>query len=212
MSHTALKRDGHYTWDEYRTWPKEEQWELISGVAYDMSPAPSVRHQIIAGTLYAGLLAHFAGKTCRPLISAVDVKLSEEDVVQPDVLVVCEEQKIKPSHIEGAPTLVVEILSPSTGIKDRTAKMALYARAGVKEVWIVTPYPSLIEVYNLTTEGYRFAKAYAKEDALKSVVFRDLELALEGVFVFPLEPGEIRGVKEGSARYVTQEVVQESES
>jgi len=150
----------------------------------------------------------FAGHPCDVYPAPTDVKLSEEDVVQPDILVVCERDKIKPTHIEGAPTLVVEILSPSTTVKDRGAKMDLYARAGVKEVWIVTPYPSLVEVYSLTDQGYRHVKAYAREETLHSVVFDDFELALEPIFDFPLEPGEeIRVVKESPAKYAVNSSV-----
>lgn len=212
MANTATARDGLYTWDDYQTWPDDERCELISGEVYDMSPAPSVRHQIISSELLKRLSIHFEGKPCRSLAAPTDVKLSEADVVQPDLLVVCEKQKTKPTHIEGAPTLVVEILSPRTTIKDRGAKMDLYARAGVSEVWIVTPHPSLIEVYTLDGQSYRRVEAYAKEETLKSVAFRDLEFPLKGVFDFELEPGEIRVVKESPSRYVTQESVQKVES
>ncbi len=203
MANTAFTRDGHYTWDDYQTWPDEERRELIQGTAYDMSPAPGTRHQIVSIELGKHLSIYFAGKECRPFAAPVDVRLSDEDVVQPDLLVVCEGQKIKPTHIEGAPTLVVEIQSPSTSIKDRTVKMELYARSGVQEVWIVTPYPSLIEVFSLTDQGYCLAKAFAKEDMLKSIVFGDLEFPLEGVFDFPPVPEEIRVVKESPGTYQT---------
>jgi len=112
-------------------------------------------------------------------------------------MVVCEKGKIKPTHIEGAPTLVVEILSPSTEVKDRGKKMEAYARSGVREVWLVTPYPSLIEVYWLDGETYRRVHVFSKESEFKSPTFPDLPLDLKTLFDFPLEPGEkIRVVKE----------------
>ena len=109
MPPSALPRDHRYTWTEYRTWPDDERWEIIDGVAYNMSAAPSTRHQIIAGNLFALLYRHLAEKGCRPFIAPTDVRLSETDVVQPDILVVCDPGKITPSHIEGPPEMVVEI-------------------------------------------------------------------------------------------------------
>jgi len=202
MATTALARDGYFTWQDYQSWADEERWELIEGTAYNMSPAPSIRHQRVLGRLHAELLRHFSGTECEPFIAPTDVRLSEADVVQPDLLVVCEKEKIKPTHIEGAPTLVVEIQSPSTAVKDRSVKMDLYARSGVSEVWIVTPYPSLVEVYSLMALGYRLVKAYAKRETLRSVAFEQLAIPLEAVFDFPLEPEEeLRVVKEPPSRY-----------
>jgi Uma2 family endonuclease len=190
MSQSSLAHDIGYTWNNYRSWPSEERWELIGGEAYGMSPAPGTRHQGIALELGKRLSLHFEGKSCTPFIAPVDVRLSESDVVQPDLFVVCEPDKVKPTYIDGAPTLVIEILSPSTEVKDRGVKMDLYARAGVSEVWIVTPFPSLIEVYSLMELGYRLVKAYSKEQELQSEVFNDLRLPLADIFDFPLEPGE----------------------
>jgi len=190
MSDAALARDLRFTWQDYCSWPDDERWELIAGEAYNMTPAPGTRHQTILGLLHSRLLRHFDGRKCDVFLAPSDVRLSEEDVVQPDILVVCEKEKVKPTHIEGAPTLVVEILSPSTAVKDRGVKMDLYARSGVSEVWIVTPFPSLVEVFSLTEQGYCLVKAYAKEETLRSVAFDDLEIALDSVFDFPLEPGE----------------------
>ena len=80
-----------------------------------------------------------------------DSGLSEEDIVQPDLIVVCDANRIKPTHIEGPPTLVIEVLSPSTQAYDRVRKLRLFAASGVQEVWLVTPHPSLVEV--LTLDG-----------------------------------------------------------
>jgi len=184
---TAVKR---YTWDDYRTWPDDQRWEIIGGEAFAMSPSPTARHQAIQLCLSVGLHAFFRGAACRVYTAPLDVKLSETDVVQPDVLVVCKPGQIKRTHIEGAPALVVEILSESSALHDRTAKMQLYARHGIPEVWLVTPYPSMIEVYRLNGEGYRLAGTYARAETLKSPGFPKLKLKLKDVFDFPLEPGE----------------------
>ena len=97
---------------DYLTWPDEERWELIGGVAYNMAPAPAVKHQDIAGEFFARLKEKLRGKACKPFIAPVEVVLSEVDVVQPDVFVVCDTAKITDKNIRGAPELVAEVLFP----------------------------------------------------------------------------------------------------
>jgi Uma2 family endonuclease len=184
---TALKR---YTWDDYRTWPDNERWEVIGGEAYAMSPSPGFRHQIVQAQLVRRLGEFLDGKPCVAIPAPMDVKLSDRDVVQPDVLVVCDRKKIKATHIEGAPTLVIEILSDSTEAHDRAVKMRLYATHGVPEVWLVRPSPSVIEVYQLDGKTYRLNATYTPPDTLKSPGFPKLKLRLKDVFDFPLEPDE----------------------
>lgn len=184
---TALKR---YTWDDYRAWPDDKRWEVIGGEAYAMSPSPTVRHQIVQAKLVRRLDEFLDGKRCVAIPAPMDVKLSDMDIVQPDVLVVCKPGQIKRTHIEGAPALVVEILSESSALHDRTTKMHLYSRHGIPEVWLVTPYPSIIEVYRLDGEGYRLAGTYTRADTLNSPGFPKLRLRLKDVFDFPLETGE----------------------
>ena len=131
--------------------------------------------------------------------------LSHRDIVQPDRVVVCQREQITRTHIEGAPTLVVEILSESTALYDRTRKLRLYARSGVKEVWLVTPYPWLVEVLLLDGASYRIVETYTRTDQLESPTFPDLRIALDKVFDFPLEPGEEIGmVKEGRPPYAAK--------
>jgi len=201
MTQPAESR-GRLVWDDYQRWPRDERWEIIGGEAFNMSPAPSPRHQAIVGEIYAALRTHFAGKRCRLFLSPIDVKLTDEDVVQPDLLVVCERKKIKPTHIEGAPTLIVEVLSPSSQLHDRVRKTRLYAASGVSELWLVTPYPWLIEVFVLAGASYRLDRSYTRDDTLRSPSFRGLAVELRPVFAFPLEPGEeILMVREGRPRY-----------
>ncbi len=202
MSEAALKREDHFTWDNYREWPDDERWEIIGGEAFAMSPAPLVRHQRIQQELGRQLSNHFIDKECEVFPAPIDVKLSDEDIVQPDLLVVCDKNKIKRTHIEGAPTLVIEIISPSTAFYDRSCKLSLYAASGVEEVWLVTPYPHAVEVFVLDGESYRFASVYGKEHKLKSICFPELEIELEKIFNFPIEDSErIKMVKEGRPPY-----------
>ena len=195
-------RNKRYTWSDYQQLPDDERWEIIGGEIFDMSPAPTTRHQSIAGELFRQMANHLHGKSCKPFIAPTDLKLSDEDVVQPDLMVVCDKDQITESHVEGAPALVVEILSPSTQSHDRKLKVALYARVGVKEVWLVSPLPPSIEVFLLDGETYRFVGMYQVADDFKSPSFDELKLDLEAVFDFPLEPGEqVYVVKEDAEEY-----------
>ncbi|MBN1670939.1 MAG: Uma2 family endonuclease [Kiritimatiellae bacterium] len=199
MEHAAPNSTARHTWQEYRSWGNEERWELIDGVAYAMTPAPSARHQWISGRLFGQLSRYFQGKACEPFSAPADVKLSAHDVVQPDLFIVCDKTQIKESHIEGPPALIVEILSPSSVAHDRARKMALYARSCVKEVWLVTPHPPIVEVYVLDGESYRVAEACSERDRLESRTFPGLIIELSEVFTFPVEPEQgITVVKEGT--------------
>ena len=202
MGTPARKLNERYTWDQFRTWPEGERWELIGGEAFDMTAAPLVRHQWVVGHLFRHLAVLLDGKRCQAFVSPIDVKFSDEDIVEPDLIVVCNPDQIKRTHIEGAPALVVEILSASTTVHDRIRKFNLYARFGVREYWIVTPYPPLVEVFVLAGDTYRLAAGYEQDDTLKSPTFPDLALPLTDAFGFPLEPGErVEMVKEGRPPY-----------
>ena len=131
-----------YTLEEWRTW--EGRWELINGVAYDMTPAPSFDHQRLSSNLNIsiGLALRDAlnkvGGDCQVLAAPLDVYL-DASVVQPDLVILCDPAKISKRGIEGAPDLVIEILSPATASKDVTRKWWLYEAAGVLEYLIVDP-------------------------------------------------------------------------
>lgn len=182
----ALKLAESYTWDDYRNWPESEHWEIIGGTAFAMSPSPQCDHQDLCGAFYRRLQNFFKGKRGRAFISPMDVKLSEEDVVQPDLLVVCNSGQIK-GHIEGPPALVVEIISEASVKRDRIIKTELYARFGIQEYWLVTPFPSLVEVLLLREGKYLLWQGFSDADTLASPSFHDLKIELAGVFEFAIE-------------------------
>ena len=178
MSHPAEKRDRPFTWNDYRSWPDEERWEIIDGLVYAMSPAPSTKHQSVAGNLFGRLYQGLAGKPCRPFIAPTDVKLSNLDVVQPDILVVCDPARITPTHIEGAPDLVIEVLSPATSAKDLRQKKALYERAGVREYLVVDPLEQYAIRFLLGDDGFDKGTVFAADERLVFATLEELEVPL----------------------------------
>jgi Uma2 family endonuclease len=180
-----LKNKEHYTYAEYLTWPDDERWEIIGGIAYAMTPAPGVWHQQIVISLARILGFYLLRHRCRLMVSPLDVVLSEEDVVQPDVFVVCDPQKIKDTHIDGAPDLIFEILSPSTSLKDRREKKHLYEEHGVKEYILLDPLAFTAERFVLSQEGtYGTGILYGQEETLPLETI-DFPLVLADVFNIP---------------------------
>ena len=150
------KRQGEYTLEDYYALPDERRVELIDGVIYDMS-APSVRHQLILGELYAQLLGcpRIQSGECTVFLSPSDVQLDCDNrtMVQPDIFIICGEVDVDASHTMGAPDMAIEILSPSTRSKDMLLKLHKYYHAGVREYWIIDPQHRKILVYDLTDEA-----------------------------------------------------------
>ncbi len=192
----------NYTWDDYRTWDTSQRWELIGGEPFCMSPAPTSRHQAIVTDLAIQLHQHLKGRPCRTFVAPIDVKLSTEDIVQPDVVVTCDSSQIRETHLEGPPTLAVEVLSPSTHRHDRVRKLRLYARFGVLEYWLIQPHPAVVEVLQLAGEGYRIAGVYTDREILESPAFPDLALDLSEVFTLPIPAEEhIDEIRESAPPY-----------
>ncbi|MBN1669679.1 MAG: Uma2 family endonuclease [Kiritimatiellae bacterium] len=198
MKELAPDKEHRYDWADYRKWSSAQRWEIIGGEAYAMTPAPTPRHQAVVRQLLRKMADYFDAKHCTVWPAPIDLRLSEHDVVQPDIVVVCDDGQVQSTHIEGAPSLVVEILSAASMEHDRVRKMRLYARAGIKEYWVVTPYPPLVEVFVLAGGAYRLDNGYDEEDMLASATFPDLRVALKEVFDFPIDPEErVWVIKEG---------------
>jgi Uma2 family endonuclease len=190
MSLTAKTREQTYTYKEYLTWPEEERWELINGRAYAMTPAPSTRHQRIVRALSNQLINFLEKKSCEVFFAPFDVKLPEygesEDeiitVVQPDIVVICDKTKIDDKGCKGAPDIVIEILSPETGDKDKKEKFALYEKHGVKEYWLVDPLDNTVMVFKLKNNEYGKPAVYAKNDQISTPILKGLKINLKLVF------------------------------
>ncbi len=184
---SAIDPNAHYTYRDYKTWPEDERWELINGKAvplYGMSPAPKLRHQTLLFKLASQLDAFFEGKPCHPFISPVDVffpktgeALDENDqVVQPDLFVVCDQAKLFDEGIHGAPDFIIEILSPSTALRDQSDKRALYEEGGVREYWIVNPDTLEAFIYTLTEGSYGLPRVADLREPTPSSIFQGLTL------------------------------------
>lgn len=178
----ALKKDTRYTYKEYLSWLAEEKWEIIDGQAYNMSLAPKPRHQRIIWNLSAAIeKTKDKLKGCTPFFSPADVVLDEYNVVQPDVFIICDKSKITEYNIQGAPDLIIEVLSPATELKDKKEKKAAYERFGVKEYLLVHPEAEYIERYILENDKYGMSELLNWDEALKLHTF-DIEINLREIF------------------------------
>ena len=150
-----------YTFADVLTWNENERIEIINGEAVMMAP-PSRVHQEISGEIFRQLANYLEGKKCRVYAAPFAVRLFERDVeapedvdtmVEPDLSVVCDSDKLDKYGCKGAPDVVIEILSPSTQRHARLVKLGLSQRAGVREYWIVNPEDQTVQVMLLDGGG-----------------------------------------------------------
>jgi len=147
----------HYTYEDYTRW--EGRWEIINGIPYAMTPAPNLKHQRISQKIAAHLEELLKNsKSCHALLP-VDWKVAEDTIVQPDNMVVCG-QDFGDKYLSIAPVLVFEILSTSTGRKDRVLKYRLYQAAGVKYHCIIDPETSSATVFQLVGKKYEDSRDF----------------------------------------------------
>jgi len=173
-----------YTYTDYLQWDDDIRWELIDGVPYMMS-APTVRHQEILGNLYLILGNFLKGKSCKVYLAPFDVRLNafskDDTVVQPDIQVICDKSIMMKTGCTGAPDMVIEILSPSSGRMDRKLKYDKYQQAGVREYWIVDPEQKLLQVGILSNNEY-ITRIYDENDTAPVKVLDGFEVNLVDVF------------------------------
>lgn len=141
----------------YKEKPREE---LLDGKIYMMS-SPSINHNRVASHIFNAFYNYLKDKTCEAFSDSVDVHLTENDCVIPDVMIICNKDIIKPNGIYGTPDLIVEVMSPSTAKNDRGYKKNLYEKTGVKEYWIADPFTRSIETYLFSDGKYVLEDIYA---------------------------------------------------
>lgn len=177
---------GHYfTYEDYKLMPEEKRCEIIEGELL-MTPSPVFRHQAIQARLLVKLFSFVEANELGQVVSApMDVILSPENVVQPDVLFISKERSAvieKAGAVAGAPDLAVEILSPSTAPRDQVLKRKLYARFGVREYWIVDPGTEMVEVMTLAGSTFETWQRFMADQSLISPLLPGLSVKLGDIF------------------------------
>jgi len=188
MQLAAIKRK-KLTYQDYVQFPDDQRWEIIDGVAYAMS-APSRQHQRTLSRLAYVFSRYLDGKRCEVFFAPFDVRLSEysddaddaENVVQPDLMVYCDEKGTDEKGGVAIPDLIVEILSPSTASTDKKRKFVLYEKFGAKEYWIVDGDKQFIEIYRLENGKFESAGRYTSGSTLGSTVLKGFGLSVTEIF------------------------------
>ena len=179
-----LTKKEFYTVEEWLSWDEDVRAELHDGVLV-MLAQPNIRHQRILIELATHLHTFLKGKQCEVFPAPVGVRLnkSEQTAFEPDIIVVCDKSKLDGGKIcNGAPDMVIEILSPSTARYDRGYKYKKYQQAGVREYWIVDPDLKLLQACVLHKEGY-VNTIYEPEDTAPVSVLSGCEISLADIFV-----------------------------
>jgi Uma2 family endonuclease len=177
-----------YTYSDYLLWQFSERVELIKGFILKMSPAPSRKHQTISQNINQYFLNFFENYTCNVYVAPFDVRLpipsakKDTTVVQPDLCIICDEYKLDDRGCNGAPDLIVEILSPNNSKHVVDTKFNLYQESGVKEYWIVEPEERIVLVYTLRNEEYIGLKPFSEGQIIKSPLFSEMQITVDDVF------------------------------
>ncbi len=179
-----------YTYANYLTWKFKERVELIKGRIFRMSPAPARMHQKISGKFFLYYANFLEGKKCEVYSAPFDVRfpsnISDKNpvtVVQPDICVICDLSKLDDKGCNGAPDLIIEILSPSTAAKDTYNKFELFQEHGVSEYWIVDPANKIVDVFVLNSFGkYELIRKFNESDKVQVNIFPDLIINMADVF------------------------------
>ncbi len=168
----------HYTYDDWLHW--EGKWELIDGIPIAMSPAPVPQHQRVAGNLYIEFNAALKNAGCKKckVYLPIDYRITDDTILEPDLLIVC--GKIEKKYLDFPPALVVEILSPSTALRDRNTKFDIYQLQGVKYYIIVDSAKQTVEVYEHSNGEYQLKSIdndftfYLEEGCAITTAFSDI--------------------------------------
>ena len=191
--------DAFYTYADYLRMELKGRWELIKGFLRKMS-APQDPHQGATGKLFANLYVHLKGRPCVVRVAPYDVRPfgasddADATVVQPDVCVICNKNKLTVKGCVGAPDLCIEVLSPSTGSHDRLTKTAIYEQAGVREYWIVDLKRERIDQRALRADGmYPLPTLYRRGDTVESAVVTGFRVSVNELM------DEAKEVEQGGA-------------
>ena len=156
---SAVKLLPYYTYADYCNW--EGRWELIEGIPFAMSPVPNLRHQWVGSNIIYELKRAIKETKCKhcKVYEFIDVKIAEDTIVQPDCTIIC--KPAKKNFLDFPPSLVVEILSEATALKDRRTKFSIYENFGIQYYLIVDPEKELAEIYSLKNSKYILQKHFS---------------------------------------------------
>jgi Uma2 family endonuclease len=177
--------NGRYTYADYLEWEGPERYQLINGEVFMMA-SPSVVHQALVMELSNQFYNWLRGKPCQVFAAPLDVRLfpeednSDDTVVQPDLLVVCDKGKLGRA-VNGPPDLAVEILSPSNSQKELLLKFQYYLEAGVREYWVIYPEEKKVQVH-VYENGHYLSTVYKETARISVTVLPGLEIALESLW------------------------------
>ncbi len=192
MKLTDLDLNKQYSYADYMGWKLDETVELIKGYIFPMAPAPNLKHQLISGRITGFFYNFFEGHPCNFFPAPFDVRLPKKSgdgeklittVVQPDLCVVCDRNKLDEQGCNGAPDLIVEILSPGNTRKEMKDKMNVYEESAVREYWIIHPKENYLIIYTLNEKGkYSASLPFVEGDLAYSSIFPDMKIDLEKLF------------------------------
>ncbi len=181
-----------YTYADYLTWRFDERVELIRGWISRMSPAPLVSHQRILMRLSLPIGNYLINKKCELFVAPFDVRLTNKrksainksitSVVQPDLSIICDLDKLDTKGCVGAPDWIIEILSPGNTKKEIKEKFSLYEENGVKEYWVVYPEYLMVQVFDLTNDKFVWRSNYVKEDLIPVGIFEGFAIDSDLIF------------------------------
>jgi Uma2 family endonuclease len=178
-----------YSYADYYSWKFQERVELLRGKIMQMSPAPSRVHQTLQAKIGTKLYNFLENQPCEMFYAPFDVRLERvkddknvQNVVQPDICVVCDISKLDDRGCSGAPELIVEILSPGNTKKEMKYKFELYEAAGVLEYWIVDPTEKVIFQYVLENKQFTNHRPLIEEDTIQSVAIAGFSMTLVSIF------------------------------
>jgi Uma2 family endonuclease len=186
---SKLDLNKQYTYADYLMWQFSERIELLRGFIKKISPAPSRRHQSISFNMTIKIGNLFNLKACKVYIAPFDVRLpipnakKDTTVVQPDICIICDESKLDEKGCNGAPDLIVEILSPGNSKHDADTKFRLYEEAGVQEYWMVESEEKLVFIYTLRDGIYIGLKPFSEGEIINSPRFPELKIEVESIFL-----------------------------
>lgn len=184
-----LDLNGTYSYADYLLWKFKERVELFKGKILKMSPAPNRKHQEVAGAIYLEVASLFKDKLCKVYIAPFDVRIPKQNkedkdvftVVQPDLCIICDPNKLDDRGCIGAPDLVVEILSPGNSKKEMKSKFELYQEAEVREYWIVDPDRESVLI-NVLEDGIYDVKKPVVDDYVNSHIFPNIHIHTDDIF------------------------------